>query len=372
MEYAECIIGVTHSDNIMNSLPAGPAALSDWLSLVVEQPMEPLLPIVDPHHHLWEDWSGNTSAPFVRTFGVRNAMGEYLLDELCKDLAGNNVTHTVYLECGAFYDKSAPKQLQPVGETVYCQKISEKMAVLDGTLICAGIIGKADLSLGREVGEVLDAHIAAGRNFKGIRDPCAYGEGAEVFEVAQDNNKLAGTAFREGFAELSPRGLIFETWLYHPQIPSLTDLAHSFPEQPIVCNHLGMPIGVCRFENERGWGGAVAREWRESIKILAEQPNVYMKLGGLPMPVCGLGFEKRAKPPTSEELAETMAPYINFAIDHFGVNRCMFESNFPVDKASCSYTVLWNAFKRIAIARGCDAVEMTALFSGTAKRVYSL
>lgn len=355
----------------MNSLP-GPSALSDWLSLVDEQPMEPLLPIVDPHHHLWEDRSGDLSAPFVRTFGARNAMGQYLLAELCADLAGNNVTHTVYLECGAFYDQSASKPMQPVGETVRCQKFSEEMAALGGTLVCAGIVGKADLSLGRAVGDVLDAHIAAAKNFRGIRDPCAFGAGAEVFEVAEDNDKLARAAFREGFAELRPRGLIFETWLYHPQIPSLTDLARSFPEQPIVCNHLGMPIGVCQFETERGWDGEVAREWRENIKQLAEQPNVYMKLGGLPMPVCGLGFETRAMPPTSEELAAAMAPYVNFAIDNFGANRCMFESNFPVDKASCSYTVLWNAFKRIATARGCDELQMAALFGDTAKSVYNL
>jgi len=355
----------------MNNLP-GPTALSDWLSLVDEQPMEPLLPIIDPHHHLWEDRSGNASVPFVHTFGARNAMSQYLLEELCADLAGNNVTHTVYLECGAFYDESAPKPMQSVGETVHCQKISEDTAALGGTLICAGIIGKADLSLGRAVGDVLDAHVAAGKNFRGIRDPCAFGAGAEVFEVAEDNDKLAGATFREGFAELRPRGLLFETWLYHPQIPSLTDLARSFPEQPIVCNHLGMPIGVSRFEKERGWDGTVAHEWRENIKELAEQSNVYMKLGGLPMPVCGFGFERRAVPPTSEELATVMAPYINFAIDHFGSNRCMFESNFPVDKASCSYTVLWNAFKRIATERGCDAKQMAALFSGTAKRLYSL
>lgn len=356
----------------MNSLPPGPAALSDWLSLVDEKPMEPLLPIIDPHHHFWEDRSGNTSVPFVNTFGARNAMGQYLLEELCADLAGNNVTHTVYLECGAFYDQSAPKLLQSVGETAYCQKISEEMAALGGTLICAGIIGKVDLSLGQAVGEALDAHIAAGKNFRGIRDPCAYGEGAEVFQVAENNDKLAGATFREGIAELQARGLTFETWLYHPQIPSLTDLARSFPELSIICNHLGMPIGVCRFESERGWEGSVAHEWRENIKKLAEQSNVYMKLGGLPMPVCGFGFEKRAIPPTSEELAEAMAPYINFAIDHFGANRCMFESNFPVDRASCSYTVLWNAFKRIAMARGCDSEQMAALFGGTAKQVYNL
>ena len=356
----------------MSHLPAGPNALADWLSLVVENPMEPLLPIVDPHHHLWNDRSGDLSTPIVKTFGARNAMGEYLLNDLRKDMEGNNVTHTVYLECGAFYDESTTKSMQPVGETVRCQKFSDETTALGGTHICAGIIGKADLSLGRAVGEVLDAHIAAGKNFKGIRDPCAFGAGAKVFEVAEDNEKLAGTAFREGFAELQPRGLLFETWLYHPQISGLTDLARSFPEQIIVCNHLGTPIGVCQFESESGWNGTVARNWREDIKSLAEQTNVYMKLGGLPMPVCGLGFERRAIPPTSEELAMAMAPYVNYAIDQFGVDRCMFESNFPVDKASCSYTVLWNSFKIIAKARGCNAAEMTALFSGTAKRVYNL
>jgi predicted TIM-barrel fold metal-dependent hydrolase len=159
---------------------------------------------------------------------------------------------------------------------------------------------------------------------------------------------------------------------YHPQLPALTALARAFPEQPIVCNHLAMPLGVGPFAAERGWDGAVSREWRENVKALAAQPNVYMKLGGLPMPVCGLGFERRAAPPTSEELAAVMAPYVNFAIDQFGAARCMFESNFPVDKASCSYTVLWNAFKRVTATRGCGAEETAALFGGTAKGLYKL
>ena len=180
---------------------------------------------------------------------------------------------------------------------------------------------------------------------------------------------LLDTAFREGFACLHPRGLVFETWLFHLQIPSLVDLANSFPKQTIVCDHVAMPLGIGQYAEERGWQGRTAAKWRDGMLELAKCPNVYVKLGGLTQPHAGHDFNLRAVPPTSCELAEALGPWYSFVIDAFGADRCMWESNFPPDKASCSYTVLWNCFKRITTKRASTDTEIAQLFGGTANRV---
>ena len=225
--------------------------------------------------------------------------------------------------------------------------------------------------MGTAVGEQLDAHIAAGANLRGVRDNAAASGDDGIFNSTKDTQKLSNPSFREGLAEVQARGLAYDCYLFHPQLAQFAELAAAFPKLTMVVNHVGGPLGVSTFA-PLTWDGPVATEWRAGIQAVAAQSNVFVKLGGLTTPACGLGLSERAKPPTSEELAAVLAPYYNFVIDAFGVERCMFESNFPMDKASCSYTVLWNAFKRIAKQRGCTDAQMTALFSGTAKRVYRL
>lgn len=335
---------------------------TDWLAQVREDVLEPELPICDPHHHLW-DYSGS----------------RYLLDELLADARAeddrgcrHNVRSTVFVECGAMYRAEGPEALRSVGETEFVNGVAAMSASgrYGDIRACAGIVGLADLCLGEAVRDVLHAHIDAARGrFRGIRHAAAWHASDEIRNSHTNpvDGMLADRQFRAGFAQLAPLGLSFDAWLYHTQIDELTALARAFPETIIVLDHFGGPLGIGPYV---GRAEAVFASWRASIDRLAECPNVVAKLGGINMAVNGFDWHKRAQPPTSADLAAATRHYYDHTIDRFGPSRCMFESNFPVDKVSCSYTVLWNSFKRIA--SGCSAAEKAALFHDTAARIYRL
>ena len=324
-----------------------------WLALVEEDVLEPALPICDPHHHLW-DHPGS----------------RYLLDELLADVGdGHNVVSTVFMECGSMYRADGEPAMQPVGETEFVNGVAA-MSASGGygeCRACAAIVGYADLNLGAAVGAVLDAHAAASGRFRGIRHAAGWDASAEVrnSHTSPSQGMMASSEFRAGFAELGKRGMTFDAWLYHPQIPELTALARAFPEQPIVFDHFGGPLGIGPYAGKRE---EIFAYWKDAVAELATCRNVVAKLGGLVMPINGFGFHKNDSPPTSEELAAATRRYYLHMIDCFGPERCMFESNFPVDKASSSYRVLWNSFKRIA--SGFSASEKAALFHDTAVRAY--
>ena len=325
----------------------------DWLALVQEDVLEPDLPICDPHHHMW-DYPGR----------------RYLLDELLVDVgSGHNVVSTVFMECGSMYRADSAEALRPVGETEFVNGIAAMSASggYGDCRVCAAIIGYADLNLGSAVGDVLDAHAAASPRFRGIRHAAGWDANAEVrnSHTNPTPGMLASATFRDGFKELGKRGMTFDAWLYHPQIPELTELARAFPDQPIVFDHFGGPLGIGPYAGRRE---EILAYWREAVAELARCENVVAKLGGLVMAINGFGFHKNDCPPTSEELAAATGEYYRHMIDCFGADRCMFESNFPVDKVSCSYRVLWNSFKRLA--KGFSASERAALFHDTATRVY--
>lgn len=325
----------------------------DWLATLHEEALEPALPIVDPHHHLWEREGG------------------YLLDELLADLgSGHNIVATVFAQCGYAYRSDGPVELRPVGETELVARVT-RAAEARGvtTQICAGIVGYADLELGDAVAPVLQAHIEAGNGrFRGTRHITALDASFNASLLGRPAQGLmARPGFRRGVAQLQAHGLSFDAWLYHPQIDELVDLARAFPELPIVLNHLGGPLGVGPYA---GKSEAVFTVWKASLKRLADCPNVVFKLGGLAMAVCGYEFHQQAVPASSAQLADAWAPYFHTAIEIFGAQRCMFESNFPVDKAMSSYTVLWNTFKRAA--SGASATEKDWLFRGTANAFYRL
>ena len=326
---------------------------AQWLALTREEPIDPGLPVIDPHHHLWD-------YPDSR----------YLVDDLLEDTgSGHNILQTVFIECTSMYRSSGPPQLQPVGETEFVRAVTAD-AGGGKTQVAAGIVGFADLTLGEAVRPVLEAHMAAGEGrFRGIRHAASW-DASEAVGNAHTRppaGLLLDAAFRQGFACLHPYGLSFDAWLYHPQLSELADLARAFPQIPIVLDHVGSPLGIGPYAGRRD---EVFRQWQRGIVEVSACPNVVVKLGGLSMKLCGFGWHKRSQPPTSEELLAVMAPYLMFCIELFGVSRCMFESNFPVDKPSCSYTVLWNAFKRLAA--GFSAAEKAALFHDTAARVYRL
>ncbi|HET6470409.1 MAG TPA: amidohydrolase family protein [Pseudomonadales bacterium] len=326
-----------------------------WLAQVNEPVLEPELPICDPHHHLWD-------FPNSR----------YLLDELLLDTgSGHNVVSTVFVECGSMYRADGPAPLKCVGETEFVNGIAAMSASggYGAIRACKGIVGLADLNLGERVGAVLDAHMAVGDRFKGIRHAAGWDASDQVRKSHTNPTRgmLLDKTFRQGFRELGKRGLSFDAWLYHPQIPELTDLARAFPDTTIILDHFGGPLGIGPYE---GKGAEVFALWKRSITELAKCPNVVAKLGGIAMPINGFGFHKRERPATSDELVAAGGDYYRHAIDCFGPERCMFESNFPVDKASCSYRTLWNAFKKIAA--GASNTEKAALFHDTAVRVYRL
>jgi predicted TIM-barrel fold metal-dependent hydrolase len=338
--------------------------------------LEPDLPIVDPHHHLWDRralhaQTPSTGHPFE---AVIRAAPHYLLDELLDDIgSGHNVRATVYLECGSMYRAAGPDPLKPVGETEFVNGVAAMSAsgIYGPARACLGIVGNANLRLGDGVEDVLRAHIhVGGGRFRGIRNSASYDRDASVL------GPLAGRvpegvyrdqAFRTGFKYLHRLGLSFDAWLLEPQLPDLIDLARAFPDTQIVLDHVGTPLGIGSYAGKREERFST---WRENIRTLAKSENVSVKLGGLAMAFCGFPSFRSTPPASSEQLAREWKPYIETCIEAFGPNRAMFESNFPVDMGSCTYPVLWNAFKRLAA--GYSASEKTALFSGTAMRVYRL
>jgi L-fuconolactonase len=339
--------------------------------------LEPDLPIVDPHHHLWDRALtaplADLPPPQHGFEAVIRLRPRYLLDELLADArSGHNVVATVFVECGAMYRADGPAALHCVGETEFVNGVAAMSAsgVYGDIRACAGIVGRADFTMGDAVVEVLEAHVAAGGGrFRGVRQSASHDPDKAVLgPLARiDGGLYASDAFRSGFDRLAPLGLSFDAWLLEPQLPELIDLARAFPDTTIVLDHVGTPLGIASYDGRREARFSV---WRDNIRALAASPNVFVKLGGLAMVFCGFPSFLAEPRASSLQLATEWAPYIGTCIEAFGPERCMFESNFPVDLGSGSYATIWNAFKRIAA--GASADEKTALFSATAAEAYRL
>jgi predicted TIM-barrel fold metal-dependent hydrolase len=329
----------------------------EWLAQVQEDVLEPERPIIDPHHHLWRD----------------KQSADYALDNLWADTAsGHNIIGTVFVECEADYRTTGPEPMRPVGETEYVADIAEASLRDSGTgkPPVLGIVSHADLCLGAAVTEVIDAHRSAGRGrLRGIRHRTAYYPDTPAAHRHKSPVQylMMKEDFREGFAQLEPAGMSFDAWLMHPQIQELTDLARAFPDTTIIFNHFGSPLGIGRFEGKRA---EIFKQWKLDLAELASCENVVAKLGGLAMKINGWGWDTRDRPATSDEIVAAHEAYYLHTIDCFGPERCMFESNFPVDKVSVSYGVLWNAFKKMASR--FDESEKTAMFRSNAERIYRL
>jgi len=327
----------------------------EWLALTTEEALDPDLAICDPHHHFW-DRPGD----------------RYMLDELLEDTGGgHNITETVFVECSAMYRRAGPESMSPVGETEFVNGLAAQSASgkYGSTNVAAGIVGYADLQLGSAVGEVLEAHIAASpERFRGVRNSSCWDAIPEIGGYKSPPKGLLGDpTFRKGYAELDRLNLSFDAWLYHTQLGELTDLARTFPNVTIIMDHIAGPMGIGPYTGKQD---DVFEAWKQGMTELASCENVFIKLGGFGMPLDGYAWHERSAPPSSEEIATTMAPYYNHCIQAFGADHCMFESNFPVDKNSTSYTVLWNVFKRVA--SGYSASEKALLFRDSARRAYRL
>lgn len=331
-----------------------------WLAKLDEEVIEPDLKICDPHHHLW---------------GLRQGaiMPRYLLEDLLADIGnGHNVVSTVFIEARAMYRADGPEEMKPVGEIEFVNGVAAMGAsgLYGPVRACAGIIGETDLAAGAAAGDVLDAMIAAApARFRGIRNAASWDADPAVRQHRQrPAHRMIDPAHRQGAAELIKRGLIYEAWCFHPQIHELIDLARALPDLQIVLDHIGGPIGIgAAYQGRRQ---EIFEEWRRSIIDLAACPNVSIKIGGFFMEVAGFGWHERPMPPSSDELAEAARPYFEHVIETFGPERSMFESNFPVDKVSTSYRILWNAFKKIA--KNYSPTEKAMLFHDTAARFYRI
>jgi predicted TIM-barrel fold metal-dependent hydrolase len=317
----------------------------------METILEPDLLICDPHHHLW-----TTHTRYV---------GRYMPEDLRADTgAGHRIEKTVFIECRAGYRSDGPDAFKPVGEV-------EFVVESEPTGFVAGIVGHVDLRE-PEAAEVLAMEIEAGKGrYRGIRQISARDASPDVPVSRPFPSGLLGDpSFRTGFAELRKANLSFDAWLYHPQIPELTDLARSYPDVQIICDHLGGRLGVGPYAENRE---EVRRTWRAALKDLATCENVALKLGGIGMPLVGEECAEWHKDPdktTSEEIAAAWGDDIRWCIETFGTDRCMFESNFPVDKESFGYVEVWNAFKRIT--EDASPADKEALFRTTALRVYRI
>lgn len=332
------------------------AVRDDWLAQVREAPLDPALPIVDPHHHLWD-----------------RDEERYLLGDLLRDAGeGHDIRATVFVQCASMYRADGPAELRPVGETEFVNGIAAASAsgAYGPVRACAGIVGFVDLTLGDRVAPLLERHVAAAPDrFRGVRNRTAWHPAPEVRSnlLGPPPGPLEDPRFIEGARRLAALGLVLDVWAYQTQLPFVVELARAVPELTVIVDHCGGPLGVGPFAGHPAEG---VEAWRQQVLALARLPNTVMKLGGLAMETAGHGFHRRDLPPGSAELAESWRPVIHPLIEAFGADRCMFESNFPVDKGMCGYGVLWNAFKRLAA--GAGAAERTALFSGTAARVYRL
>ena len=326
----------------------------DWLSLRSEAAIDPIQPIIDPHHHLW---NRNDST--------------YLANELLADTGStHNVTHTVFVECRSKWDRDAEPHMAPVGETRFVAGEAAEMAERDGAVIGA-IVSHADLQLGDAVAEVLAAHEKEGAGlFRGIRHATPWDADPQVHNAhtGSTEHMMQSPEFIAGARTLASLGYNFDAWLYHHQIGELVELAEAVPELPIVLDHLGGRIGVGPYAERRD---QVLGDWTQAMTAAAACPNIVLKVGGIGMDnTFGTGWSEFHRPPTSEQVAEYWSDDVSWCIDTFGPSRCMFESNFPVDRQSLPYAVLWNAMQ--IMASDYSAAEQADLFAGTAARVYRI
>ncbi len=326
-----------------------------WLARAPAEPViDPDLPIIDTHHHLWD-------RPDHR----------YLLDAFLDDLrTGHNTVATVFLQCHSMYRAAAPEAMRPVGETEFVAGIAamSDSGQYGATRVAAGIVGFADLTLGDRVEPVLAAHIrAGGGRFRGVRHSGNWDASPIIGNGAPEPHLFRREDFRHGLRRLAAMGLSFDAWVFHPQLPEVAELARAVPEARIIVGHVGGPLGYGPYAGKRD---AVFAAWKAGVSELARCPNVVMKLGGMMMRLAAFDYGAASAPIGSEQLAALWRPWMETCIALFGPERCLFESNFPVEKMGVGWVALWNAFKRIAAGASPD--EKAALFAGTARRVYRL
>ena len=325
----------------------------EWLASVVEDIVDAERRIIDPHHHLWK---------------TPSTWGTYELSDLWADTgSGHNIEKTVFIDCRSEYRSEGPSHLKPVGETEYVAEIAAESRKEPNHATIAGIVGHANMTLGSEVEEVLIAHEQAGNGlFRGIRHA---GPSDDTGTLTNAGGRWPcpydREDFREGVKTLGRMGYTYDAWHFFHQNQDYLALARAVPDTTMILDHFGTPLGVGAYTGRKH---EIFTQWKKDMEEIAGCPNVHAKLGGLAMPDNGFGWDKDDHPPSSDEFVEAQRPYYLHAIQCFGPDRCMFESNFPVDRLSISYQVLWNGLKKIVADFSED--EKDDLFYRTAARVY--
>jgi predicted TIM-barrel fold metal-dependent hydrolase len=336
-----------------------PADLTKLHEGRTEPIVDPGLPIVDAHHHLYD-------RPNLR----------YLLEDYLTDAnAGHNVVASVYIETMEMARPDGPEVLRPLGEVEFANGVAAVSASgrYGPCRVAAAIVGHADLTQGDRVAELLDRSLGcAPDRFRGVRMVTLQSTDTSwrrfvIMPLKPASGVLASTSFREGFRHLAPRGLSFDASVFHSQLAEVTDLARAFPDTVILLEHMGLALGLDLDERGRA---EVFQDWRRGLEDLATNPNVMCKIGGLGLPFWGFGLENRPDAIGSVELAALWQPYVDTAIEAFSVERCLMQSDYPPDGRSCGFVPLWNALK--LVTRGYSAAERLALFHNNAARVYRL
>jgi L-fuconolactonase len=324
-----------------------------WLALTHEDAVDPGIAIVDAHYHLL------------------GGPGEYGPEQFVDDVrrSGHRVVRSVHAESGQPYRTEGPEERRPIGETEWAAQCAQRVEELGGPPI-VGIVAHADLRRD-DASDIVTEHAEAARGLlRGIRQTASHDPTGSITVVAAGMapaGLLADEDLRRGVRALGAMGLAFDTWIYYHQLPELLELAAAAPDTTIILDHMGGPVGVAAYKNRRD---EILGEWRQGMEALAGSPNVVVKIGGIGMPLMGLRWHTAERPPTSDDIVTAWGDPVRFVLEQFGPGRCMFESNFPVDRRSCGYGVLWNAFKKMS--SDLSASERGELFSGTASRVYKL
>lgn len=326
----------------------------DWLARVTEPIVEPDLPLIDAHHHLW-DAAGR----------------RYLFDDFLADLCtGHRIHATAFVQCHSMYRAFGPEELRPVGETEFVAGMAAQSdsRQYGPTHMCAAIVGSLDPMLGERVDPVLEAHIrAGGGRFRGIRMQTSWDASPEVHKLPTPSGVLLDSRTRAAIARIAKFGLTLDIWCYYPHMTEVLETCRAFPDLPVVINHTAGPIGVGPYGDRRE---EIFPVWADSVRGLARLPNTVMKIGGLGMRYTGFDFHLEEDPPSSDRLVSTWKPYVDVCIDAFGPCRCMFESDFPVDKAMFSNHVMWNAYKKLTASY--SRAERQAMLAGTAAHIYRI
>ena len=332
----------------------------EWLNQHIEDPILPNIPIIDPHHHLWDV-----------------GFGRYYIEELLEDInsSGHNILSTVYIMSSSntkIYSKDGLEEFKPLTEIEFATSEGKRADLIPNNRVKvnASIVGSVDLTYGNKLKPVLEkaVNISEGR-LKGIRMLLASHTDPRISSgaVKSDLGLMLHPNFIDGAKCIQDANLSLDFWIYHTQLNEMEKIARALPDLIIILNHIGGPIHLGEYEGKQA---ATHREWRSAMMRLSRIPNINVKLGGLGMAVNGAKFHNSKFPPNSVQLSDVWKPWIYETIDMFGFDRCMFESNFPVDKGSCSYGALWNAFKILAKDMSDD--EINKLFSKNAAKIYKI